>query len=62
MIMYTNRTINGAVILGLDLPSSNLFKFTFLCNYQVCPYDGRNVTMTPVYINGDTRILKINYN
>ncbi len=60
-MMYTNRTIDGAVILGLDLPSSNLFRFSFLCNYQECPYGDGNVTMTPVYINGDTRILKINY-
>ncbi len=62
LILYTNRTITGAVILGADLPASNLFKFTFLCNYAECPYGNGNTTMRAVYMNGDTRIFKISYN
>ena len=61
LVLYTNRTITGSIILGLKLPESNLFKFTFLCNYYECPYGDSNATMTAVYINGDTRIFKINY-
>ena len=61
LITYTNRTINGGIILGLLLPASNLFRLTFLCNYNECPYGDSNVTMNAVYINNDTRVFKINY-
>lgn len=61
LVSYSGREISGAYILGPELVESNLFKFTFLCNYFECPYDTDNVSMHAVYINGDTRIFKINY-
>ena len=61
MLLYDGRIVNGAFILGPKLLNSNLFKFTFLCNYQGCPYNSTNVNMSVVYSNSDTRILKITY-
>ena len=61
LVTYYNRTITGGAILGASLPSSNLFRFTFLCNYDVCPYGDGNVSMKAVYINDDTRIFEISY-
>jgi asparagine N-glycosylation enzyme membrane subunit Stt3 len=61
LVTYVNRTITGGVLLGIDLPQSNLFKFTFLCNYYVCPFGDSNISMRAVFINGDSRILKITY-
>jgi hypothetical protein len=61
MVSYYNRTITGGAILGQGLPYSNLFRFTFLCNYNACPYGDNSVNMQTVFINNDTRILKVNY-
>ena len=55
LLSYSGRNVNGAYVLGPKLVESNLFKFTFLCNYQVCPYNDSNVSMKTVYMNGDTR-------
>jgi asparagine N-glycosylation enzyme membrane subunit Stt3 len=61
MVSYSGTQINGAYILGPKLIESNMFKFTFLCNEYECPYSGDGATMKAVYVNGDTRIFKINY-
>ncbi|MGI0100150.1 MAG: STT3 domain-containing protein [Candidatus Micrarchaeaceae archaeon] len=61
MVSFSGHEINGAYVLGPKLVASNLFKFTFLCNYDTCPYNDSNVSMQAVYINGDTKIYKINY-
>lgn len=61
LVSYTGRQINGAFILGPKLVESNLFKFTFLCNTFICSYNDSNVSMKAVYVNSDTRILKITY-
>jgi hypothetical protein len=61
LVAFSGRVVNGAYILGPQLVASNLFKFTFLCTTIECPYNDSNVTMKAVYVNGDTRILKINY-
>ncbi len=61
MVSYSGHVINGAYVFGPKLTKSNLFKFTFLCNYQTCPYNDSNVSMHAVYINGDTRIFRIDY-
>lgn len=62
MISYSNNNITGASILGPDMPSSNLFKFTILCNYQECPFDSSSASLDLVYSNSDTKIFKILYN
>ena len=61
MVSFSGHVINGAYVLGPALINSNLFRFTFLCNYQTCPYNDSNVSMHAVYINGDTRIFRIDY-
>ncbi len=61
LVSYSGSKISGGVVLGPDLFNSNFFRLTFLCNYYACPYDNDNVTLTPVFINGDTRIFKVNY-
>ncbi len=61
MVLFSGHVINGAYILGPKLIQSNLFKFTFLCNSFSCPYNDSNATMSVVYVNSDTRILKITY-
>ena len=63
MVSYDGQQITGAYVLGPKLTSSNVFKFTFLCNTDQCPYGNQStVTLTPVFTNGDTKIFKINYN
>jgi asparagine N-glycosylation enzyme membrane subunit Stt3 len=61
MVSYAGSEINGAYILGPKLVSSNLFKFTFLCNSFTCPYNTSDVKLQAVYINSDTRIFEIDY-
>jgi asparagine N-glycosylation enzyme membrane subunit Stt3 len=61
MVSYIGHQITGAYVLGPDLVKSNLFKFTFLCNLASCPYSNSNASMKTVFMNGDTRILEINY-
>lgn len=53
--------INGATILGSSLLSTNLFRLTYLCNYDKCAFSEPNVTARAVYINNDTRIIELNY-
>lgn len=62
MMTYRNSSITGANILGPKLPSSNLFKFLELCNYQECAYDNSAVSLKLVYSNADTKIFRILYN
>ena len=61
LISYAGTVLSGGVILGPALFNSNIFKLTFMCSYQACAYNNENVTLTPVYINNDTKIYKVNY-
>lgn len=62
IVDYSGTNITDGVLMGSSLFNSNLFKLTFLCNYNQCPYDlGGNVTLTTMYMNNDTRIFKVNY-
>ena len=61
LISYSGSVISGGVILGPTLFNSNVFRLTFLCNYQTCPYDNQDINLTAVYINSDTRIFKVDY-
>jgi asparagine N-glycosylation enzyme membrane subunit Stt3 len=61
LISYSGTTVSEGIMLGPVLFSSNIFRLTFLCNYETCPYDNDNVSLTAVYINSDTRIFKVNY-
>ncbi len=54
--------VQNAAILASKLPESNFFKLIVLCNTNACPYDNRNITLTTVYANADTKIFKVNYN
>jgi hypothetical protein len=55
-------SIGSAALLSPRLPESNFFKLIVLCGYAACPYDNRNVTLTTVYANADTKIFRVNYN
>ncbi|MDE1856708.1 MAG: hypothetical protein KGH98_01335 [Candidatus Micrarchaeota archaeon] len=68
MVSYTvsqsgQRNITDASILGPGLVQSNIFRLAYLCNFNECPVNQPNssVTVTPVYINGDTKIYRYNY-
>lgn len=54
--------INSVDLLGPKLPESNFFKLTTLCNNIECEYNNKNVTLSLVYANSDTKIFKVNYN
>ncbi len=54
--------INSVDLLGPKLPDSNFFKLTTLCNNIECEYNNKNVTLSLVYANSDTKIFKVNYN
>ncbi|MGC8496230.1 MAG: STT3 domain-containing protein [Candidatus Micrarchaeia archaeon] len=62
MVSYDQRGITGGVILGLKLLSSNIFKLVYLCNYYVCPMGNSSISMRDIYMNNDTRIIKVYYN
>ena len=59
LVSYSGNEVSGGVILGPALFNSNIFRLTFLCNYQTCPYGDANTSLTAVYINGDTRIFRV---
>ncbi len=61
LISYAGTAVSGGVIFGPELFNSNIFKLTFMCNYQTCQYDNANVSLTAVYINNDTKIFKVSY-
>ncbi|MEM0201938.1 MAG: hypothetical protein QXR73_02075, partial [Candidatus Micrarchaeaceae archaeon] len=61
MLSYAHNGISGATILGPKLLGSNIFKLVYLCNYGGCPYSGP-VRMRDIYMNNDTRIIKVYYN
>ncbi len=62
MISYNGTRTLSAAVLGSALPESNLFKIGLLCRINGrCPYVNPNVTLTPVYQNQDTTILKVTY-
>ena len=62
LILYNGTRTISAAVLGSALPESNLFKIGLLCRIAgKCPYINPNVTLTPVYQNGDTTILKATY-
>ncbi|EQD42879.1 Oligosaccharyl transferase STT3 subunit superfamily [mine drainage metagenome] len=55
-------SISSGILLGPKLLNSNFFKLVMLCtDASACPYDNRNVTLTPVYVNPDARIYKVTY-
>lgn len=61
MIFYSGSVIQGEIIATDQLYKSNLFRLVWLCNQYQCPYSNGTVTISPVYINNDTRIYKVNY-
>ncbi|MDE1811146.1 MAG: hypothetical protein KGH66_03830, partial [Candidatus Micrarchaeota archaeon] len=61
LVTYSGNAITGGSLLGPKLMASNLFNLALMCNYYVCPLDNQNVTYRAVYINNDTRILKMTY-
>ena len=61
LIYYSGHNIDGSALIGPKLMNSNMLKFLILCNYVECPYNSKNVTLSLVYANNDTRIYKINY-
>lgn len=61
VVDYSPNGITGGALIGADMPTSNLFRFTYLCNMALCPYNASGITMQVVYSNNDTKIIKINY-
>ncbi len=61
LVEYSQNGITGGALLGKDMPTSNLFRFTYLCNIAYCPYNASGITMNVVYSNNDTKIIKIDY-
>ncbi|MGC8669629.1 MAG: STT3 domain-containing protein [Candidatus Micrarchaeia archaeon] len=61
MVMYSSKGITGALLFGPELFESNIFKLVYLCNYYTCPYNG-SIRMRAVYMNNDTRIIRVYYN
>jgi hypothetical protein len=61
MIFYSGSQIEGAIILTNTLYESNLFKLVWLCDQYQCPYSNSTARITPVFINNDTRIFRVNY-
>ena len=54
--------VTEAFIFNDGIAMSNMMKFLYFCNNnQGCIWDNNNASLTLVYINGDTRIYKINY-
>ncbi|MDE1869328.1 MAG: hypothetical protein KGH60_05200 [Candidatus Micrarchaeota archaeon] len=62
MVTYGNAGLKGGALLGPKLVASNLFKLIYLCNSQSCAFGDKNVSLTPVLWNNDSRIYKVNYN
>ena len=65
-IPYTNTkvmNVTEAFIFNDGMGLSNMMKFLYFCNNnQGCTWNNKNASLTLVFINGDTRIYKINYN
>lgn len=61
LVEYSPNGITGGALLGKNMPTSNLFRFTYLCNMAFCPYNASGITMHVVYENYDTKIIKIDY-
>jgi hypothetical protein len=62
MLFYSGTQIQGALITTSGLYDSNLFRLVWLCTQYQCPYYANtSAKITPVYINNDTRIFKVNY-
>jgi asparagine N-glycosylation enzyme membrane subunit Stt3 len=69
MLQYSeiNRTgfflnLTGAYVFAGDIANSNMLKLLYMCNTYNCVWNNNRATMQLVYMNSDTRILKINYN
>jgi asparagine N-glycosylation enzyme membrane subunit Stt3 len=58
--LYVN--ITGAYMFNTALADSNMIKFLFHCNSQVCLWSNNFASMELVYINPDTKIFRIVYN
>lgn len=56
-----NNSIVNAQLLGSNLANTNLFKLMYLCNQYQCAFGSKNLTLSLVYENPDSRIYKINY-
>lgn len=54
-------SIGSSALLSPRLVQSNFFKLIVLCGYTTCPYDNKNITLSTVYANSDTKIFKVNY-
>ena len=61
MIFYTGNSLEGAIVMPDTLYRSNLFKLVWLCGWYECPLSNSSASITPVFINNDTRIFKITY-
>jgi hypothetical protein len=62
MVSYSPKGITGGVILGPKLLGSNIFRLVYLCNYYECPIGNNSIRMRDIYMNNDTRIIKVYYN
>jgi hypothetical protein len=58
--LYVN--ITSAYMLNTQLADSNMIKFLFHCNSQICLWNNNFATVKLVYVNPDTRIFRIFYN
>lgn len=62
MLFYSGSQIQGALVTTSGLYDSNLFRLVWLCTQYQCPYYANTTAkITPVYMNNDTRIFKVNY-
>ncbi|MGC8479396.1 MAG: hypothetical protein ACP5M9_01875 [Candidatus Micrarchaeia archaeon] len=53
--------VTEAFVFEDGLAFSNMIKFLYFCNDYECTWNNKNATLSLDFINGDTRIYKINY-
>jgi hypothetical protein len=58
--LYVN--ITSAFMLNTALADSNMIKFLFHCNNDICLWNNKIATLNLVYVNSDTKIFKVVYN
>jgi len=61
LIALSGRNISSAAIVGPKLAQSNFFRFIMQCGYTECAFGNASVSAQVVYMNPDSKIIKLTY-